>query len=399
LRPYPPLIEATVAGLDKLVPADAEARCDCLPVTPYPIPLGDRRPTVLLDHRLIGPENLSAHFALLGKAAPWNLGYVPYPVPMPALRVAISCASAIVLGEGAMTSEFMGAEDRAAQRRPLVFGWGEGLDLGTWPGLGRLLARRTTEPPLCGLPRQSALDAWVTETVREPGEGAYYARYLKLVVSGGDPAAMGAEVDAVRAETEERLRRLEARADPSASIFGENALAAAVRASLGQMRIDGRPGREGDAAARPDALWLGPGTALALRRSQPLLSDRGFALSWGEPRFPRRVAPGVSLDGTVLVLNRGPETWPSLRETRGPAYAVRLACRLVGADGRELAAPQERGEIPGAVAPGAQTEIPYHIDAPRERGAYRLECDLVQELHGWFSAHGNPKMSMDFTVD
>jgi hypothetical protein len=396
LRPYPKLIETTVEGLRKLIPADLEAACDCLPVTPYPILAGDRRPTVLLDHMLIGPENLIAHFALLGGPPPWNMGYVPYPLPMPALRTAISCASAIVFGEGSMTSEFMGAEDRAAQRRALVLAWGESFDLGRWPEFGTLRARRATEAPLCNM-SQGALDEWVKPTVTEPGEGAYYATYLRLVLSGGDPAALGKDLEAARRETEERLRRLEAREDPAATIFGENYLAAGVRASLANMRIG--EAVEHDAAVSGGTLWLRPGTALAMGRSRPILSDRGFALSWGEPRLPRRAAPGGSLAGSVLVVNRSPESWPSIREARGPAYAVRLACRILDAGGKEYSSPPERGEIPAAVAPGAMTEIPYHIDAPRERGAYRLECDLVQELHSWFSAHGNPKMSMGFVVE
>jgi len=399
LRPSPPLIDATVDGLSKLIPASGQAPCDCLPVTPYPITAGGERPTVLLDHVLIGPENLYAHFALLGKTPPWNVGYVPYPLPPPALRTAISCASAIVLGEGAMSAEFMGAEERAAQRRRLVVEWGQSVDLGRWPGFGTLSARRRTELPLCGLTDQAALDGWVTAKTVNPEEGLYYARYLKLLISGGEPAILRSDLEAARRETNERLRRLEAREDPASTTFGENHLATAVRASLAQMRIaDGPEGEAGDAMSG-GTVWLRRGTALAVGQSRPILSDRGFALAWGEPLFPRAVSAGASLNGAVQVVNRSPESWPSIREARGPAYAVRLVCRIMAADGTEVSAPQERGEIRAAVAPGAQTAIPYRIQAPKQRGAYRLECDLVQELHSWFSSHGNPKMSMEFVVE
>jgi len=134
------------------------------------------------------------------------------------------------------------------------------------------------------------------------------------------------------------------------------------------------------------------------RPPRSLLTDRGFVLAWGDARFPRRVAAGERTTGQVEVVNLSSETWPGLREAGGPAYAVRLGCRVLDPAGAEVMPLAERGELPGAVPAGARASISYRFEAPRRPGAYRLECDLVQELNSWFSAHGNPKMTVDFIV-
>jgi hypothetical protein len=244
---------------------------------------------------------------------------------------------------------------------------------------------------------QPAVDAWVKRWPTGGREGRYYGDYLRLLLTGGRPAELASVTVLVREAAEERLRTLQAGHDVPAAMFGEEGVTRDVRASLERMRILD-PGQSLPSPS-PELLWLREGSALPLRFAPVKLGDGGFKLQWDDVRFPAHLRRGEPLEGTVAVTNRGVETWPSLREARGPAYAVRLGCKVQAAGAGQDSLPNERSELPGAVAPGAHATIPVRIDAPPSPGAYRLECDLLQELHDWFSARGNPKLGVDFTVD
>ena len=396
LRPSPPILDATIAGLRATLAPDEGSRCACLPITPYPVRSRDPRPVVLVDHAMIGPENLAMPFAISREPLPWTVGYVPYPLPSALLRTVIGCASAVLRAEPPMPAEYMGAEARAAEGRALLEGWGERHVIGRWPGFGTVTILTARDVPLCQISEQQTADAWVARVAGPSGEGGYYGEFLRLLLTGDDPQALPARLDSVRQHTESRQRRLAAGEDSASTMFGENYLASSLLAMLPRIEFVGQ--EDGGARGPSDVIRLRNGSALPLHLQAPLLTPRGFALAWGKPRFPRRLRPGETARGTVVVANRSLERWPSVREAHGPAYAVRLGCRVLEAGGLEVG-PAQRGDLESAVAPGALTAIRYQFDAPTRRGAYRLECDLVQELHSWFSAHGSPKMTADFSVE
>jgi hypothetical protein len=393
LRPHPPVLQATIAALTANLGSGA---CSCLPAAPHPVSPGDPRPTVLLDHSLIGPESLIVASALAGEKLPWNLGYAPYALPTPLFRTTVGCASAVLLGEPPFQAEYFGVEEASiAAGRELLRDWGEGTVLGTWPGFGTLTVRRSTEPPLCRISNQEAVDVWLGRWTAGGGEGRYYSDYLRLLLTGGDSATLTSSMASVRQAADERRRRLQAGDGVSAALFGEEGVVRGVLASLGRMRV---AAAADSTETSPDILWLRRGSALPLGLPPLKLGDGAFALQWGPARFPSRVAPGGRLIGTLAVTNRGDESWPSLREARGPAYSVRLGCRILDAAGNEVPSPLARGDLPRSVAPGMETSISISIDAPRSPGTYRLECDLLQEQYAWFSPHGNPKVTVDFTT-
>jgi len=394
LRPYPPVLDSVILALRA---SGAGGACSCLPAAPYPLPPGDPRPVVLLDHNMIGPENLTVAFALGGEKLPWNLGYVPYPLPTPLLRTALGCAQAIVVGGPTFTAEYYGADQRARIGREMVLHWGRAMPVGQWPGFGQLTLRQSTERPLCEMGEQRDVEEWLARWPVGGGEGSYYGDYLRLLLAGGDPPVLGSMMATIREAAGRRLRRLEENHDTVATMFGEEGVARGVLASLQQMRV--LDAARADPSAWSALLWLRRGSALPLKLSPPKLGAGGFAFQWDAAGFPSRVRPGRPLIGYVSVVNRGAEIWPSRREARGEAYAVRVGCRILDEGGTEVRPAVARGDLPGSVSPGERATLWMHIDAPTAPGAYRLECDLLQELHEWFSAHGNAKLTAGFMVE
>jgi hypothetical protein len=222
LAPYPDLVDATIARLRALAPPGTQGRCGCLPAQPYPVANAAGRPVVALDSRLLGPENLDAAFMLQGKADPWQVGYVPYPLSCAPLQTAMACTSVIVYAGPPLAAEFAGAEDRAALRRPALAAWGSSGGEVDFPEIGAVSFRVAAGPPLCSLAGTAAADAWRKVAAGCP-EDDYYALFLGLQF-GGAPIEP-AEMKLTRTLTRARLAGLQANDDTPALVFGEEYLA------------------------------------------------------------------------------------------------------------------------------------------------------------------------------
>ena len=77
---------------------------------------------------------------------------------------------------------------------------------------------------------------------------------------------------------------------------------------------------------------------------------------------------------------------------------VRLGAQLCAADGTLLNRDYERAWLPGALPPGAATDIPMTVKAPETPGRYVLKFDLVSEGIDWFEACGSPTTTRPMVV-
>jgi hypothetical protein len=232
LAPYPDLVKATVAKLRSQLPPGTEGRCGGLPAAPYPVANAKGRPVVLLDSRLLGPENLDAVFMLQGEDDPWQVGYVPYPLSCGPFRTALSCASAVVYARPPLAAEFPGVEERLAPPRAGLASWGRSAGAIEFPAIGTLAFRRNDGPPLGALSGKEAAAAWRATVAGCPGSD-YYAQYLGLRFSGSTPAP--AELELTRALARARLASLQANGDNPALVFGEGYLAQWTLDALDQL--------------------------------------------------------------------------------------------------------------------------------------------------------------------
>lgn len=132
---------------------------------------------------------------------------------------------------------------------------------------------------------------------------------------------------------------------------------------------------------------------------------RQVPLADGEFRGVLRVAaPFHSVpagqQGTVRVViaNSSRTVWLAGPSGTG-ARNVRLGNHWLDASGRMLVHDDARTSLPRDLAPGEEIELPLVVNAPRERGDYLLELDLLQEGVAWFGDKGAPTRRLPVRVE
>jgi hypothetical protein len=105
----------------------------------------------------------------------------------------------------------------------------------------------------------------------------------------------------------------------------------------------------------------------------------------GDRRSAISLAPAETTTMKLLVENRGAAAWP-----RSGPRPVRVSYHWYqGETGKLVTFDGVRTPLPHDVAPGGRVELDALVRAPRERGRYLLEWDLVQEGVAWFRAQGD----------
>jgi hypothetical protein len=99
-----------------------------------------------------------------------------------------------------------------------------------------------------------------------------------------------------------------------------------------------------------------------------------------EPSRRLRLRPNEELSVYLRVTNLGSERWPWGLDT---SPQVRLGYRVLKARGKPLSE-GPRSPLPHEVMPGEAFIAPIAIRAPRRRGRYRVEVDLVHDPIRWF---------------
>jgi Methyltransferase domain len=97
-----------------------------------------------------------------------------------------------------------------------------------------------------------------------------------------------------------------------------------------------------------------------------------------------RAEASASITVPVEVANVSREVFPAGDRIFGLSY------HLMAADGQLLQHDNDRSYLLSELAPGEKATVPLRIQTPADRGAYKLEIDLVWEQVMWLKDIGNP---------
>lgn len=114
--------------------------------------------------------------------------------------------------------------------------------------------------------------------------------------------------------------------------------------------------------------------------------------------YPTRLRPNESATLRVAVKNRSNITWPA-RERAAANYQINLGNHWLNAQGTAVANDDGRGILIRDLPPGQEAEFRLIINAPRNRGDYILELDMLQENVSWFALRGSQTVRMGIKVE
>jgi hypothetical protein len=106
-------------------------------------------------------------------------------------------------------------------------------------------------------------------------------------------------------------------------------------------------------------------------------------------RTSLRASAGERVTLPVRITNSSDDKFPHGDRVFGLSY------HLYSGTGECLRYDNERAYLKSAVAPGETVSCDLIVEAPLEKGAYRLELDLVWEGVLWFRGIGDPAVSVD----
>jgi hypothetical protein len=106
-----------------------------------------------------------------------------------------------------------------------------------------------------------------------------------------------------------------------------------------------------------------------------------------------QVDAGAEFDVAVDIVNTGWDEWrgDGAQPVHVSYHWLSLSDEIIEFDGL-------RGDLPGAIGPGATGRATLTVRAPAARGAYRLVIDLVKEGVTWFSQAGAPAHTVRIDV-
>ena len=139
-----------------------------------------------------------------------------------------------------------------------------------------------------------------------------------------------------------------------------------------------------------------PTTAPGAAQSQPqrtkittALPDDAFKATLTPSNPPAAMKTGEQQTVTVHVKNTSPVAWPADGLPDG-RFTITLRDRWLSADGSKVINDVDGG-TPMAydLQPGGEVDLPLKITAPKEKGNYILEFDMVQEQVTFFREKGS----------
>lgn len=135
----------------------------------------------------------------------------------------------------------------------------------------------------------------------------------------------------------------------------------------------------------------------APRTPQPL-ADTDFRAELRAVEVPALVKAKSRVKIRVAVRNAGGAIW--LARERGLApLQLSAANHWLDASGSTVVNDDGRGALPRDLRPGEETEITFAVNAPKHRGDYLLEIDMLQEGVSWFALKGSKTLRVTVRVE
>ncbi len=132
------------------------------------------------------------------------------------------------------------------------------------------------------------------------------------------------------------------------------------------------------------------------------LPDGAFKVEWDTSLVPKEMPAGQTIPVRVTFRNTSPVSWLDIKSadtSGGGPFAVRLSYRWWAAGSKTpLRADEGRADLPRPLGPGESASLTIDVTAPKEKGNWSLQFDLVQELVTWFEGKGVPKLVVPVKV-
>jgi hypothetical protein len=129
------------------------------------------------------------------------------------------------------------------------------------------------------------------------------------------------------------------------------------------------------------------------------LPDSAFKASVTPSDPPAKMRAGEKQVVTVHVRNVSQTAWPADGAPDGK-FAVTLRDRWLSADGNKVVNDLDGGaSLPHDVAPGGEVDMQLRVTAPKEKGDYVLEFDMVQEQVSFFREKGSTPARVSVRVE
>lgn len=129
------------------------------------------------------------------------------------------------------------------------------------------------------------------------------------------------------------------------------------------------------------------------------LPDSAFKAALKPVDPPARMRAGEKKVVQVTVSNQSPNAWPAMGAPNG-RFAITLRNRWLAPDGKKVVNDMDGGSsLPQDIPPGGTANMTLKITAPKERGEYLLEFDMVQEQVNFFHDRGSQPTRVKVTVE
>jgi hypothetical protein len=149
-----------------------------------------------------------------------------------------------------------------------------------------------------------------------------------------------------------------------------------------------------------------PATAPSAAQTQPQstritspLPDSAFRAALTPSNPPANMRAGEKQTVMVHVKNASQTAWPADGAADGK-FAITLRDRWLSADGGKVINDIDGGtSLPHDVPPGGEVDMPLRVTAPKEKGDYILEFDMVQEQVSFFREKGSTPARVNVHVE
>jgi hypothetical protein len=128
------------------------------------------------------------------------------------------------------------------------------------------------------------------------------------------------------------------------------------------------------------------------------LPPEGFRAELRAVDVPARLGRRERATLRVVVRNASPLAWRA-RERSAEPFQLSLGNHWLDASGRVVVNDDGREPLLRDLLPGEETELRLVVNAPRRRGDYLLEIDLLQEGVSWFGLKGSQTLRVPVRVD
>ncbi|HEV7700155.1 MAG TPA: hypothetical protein VGO43_07995 [Pyrinomonadaceae bacterium] len=131
------------------------------------------------------------------------------------------------------------------------------------------------------------------------------------------------------------------------------------------------------------------------------LPDNAFMANLTPADPPANMRAGEQKTVTVRVKNASQVAWPADSPADGKgAFTITLRDRWLSADGNKVVNDVDGGTpMVYDLLPGGELDLPLKIAAPKEKGNYVLEFDMVQEQVSFFREKGSTPARINVKVE